>query len=110
MIKLIAIGNLGSDAEVKNVNGAEFISFRVADNRSFVGEDGITRTSTTWLSCSMDGSRKNIVPYLKKGQKVYIEGYPSVRIANNNTGGQGAYINVYVANVEFCSSQNSNNQ
>lgn len=103
MIKLVAIGNLGSDAEIKNVNGAEFISFRVADNRSFVDVDGITKTSTTWLSCSMDISRKNIVPYLKKGQKLYIEGYPSVRLSNNGAGGQAAYINVYVNNVEFCS-------
>lgn len=105
MIKLVAIGNLGNNAEIKNVNGAEFISFRLADNRRYVDVDGQQRTVTTWMSCSMDAGRKGIVPYLTAGQKVYIEGYPTVRINNNSQGDKAAYINVHVTNIEFCSSQ-----
>ena len=105
MIKLFAIGNLGADAELKNINGAEFISFRIADNRSFIGSDGLQRQSTTWLSCSMDAERKKLVEYLKKGQKVYIEGFPTVRAGRNQEGQDTAYMNVYVHNLEFCSAK-----
>lgn len=105
MIKLLAIGNIGDDAELKSVNGAEFISFRVADNRKYIGDDGLQRTNTVWLSCSMDANRKAILQYLKKGTKVFIEGYPSVRASLNRMGETQSYINVYVNNVEFCSSQ-----
>ena len=30
MLKLVIIGNLGADAELRNANGAQFLSFRVA--------------------------------------------------------------------------------
>lgn len=103
MLKIQAIGHIGDDARIKNVNGAEFISFRIADNRSFKGDDGITRTTTTWISCTMDIARKGIVEYLTKGQRIYIEGYPTVRYSTNQQGEPQAYLNVYVNNVEFCS-------
>ena len=55
MQKLIVIGNLGVDAEVKNANGKEFISFKVADTSRFTDQKGTVSETTTWINCAMSG-------------------------------------------------------
>lgn len=79
MIKLQVIGNLGADARVINTNGNEFVSFRVAHTESFTA-DGIKESRTIWVDVAMNGNGGNLLKYLKKGAKVFVDGYPSFRI------------------------------
>lgn len=79
MHKIVLIGNIGRDAETKSVNGHVAISFSVAVTEQFAkqGEE----KATIWYSCTLwrkEGAT-GIAQWLKKGQKVYIEGTPSVR-------------------------------
>ena len=83
MIKLSIIGNLGADAEVKNHNGKEFVSFRVAHTDRFT-QDGQTKETTTWVSCILNGNGGNLLPYLKKGTKVFCHGDFSIRLYRYN--------------------------
>jgi single-strand DNA-binding protein len=72
MQKTVIIGNLGQDAQVKTTQqGAQYLAFSVA-----VSEKRNQQEVTTWFSCSGWGERflGAIVPHLKKGTKVYIEG------------------------------------
>ena len=81
MQKLICIGNLGADAEVKVINGSEFTTFKVADTNKWKNQEtGETKETTTWISCIKDGKSENLLPYLKKGVKVYVEGRPQYRV------------------------------
>ena len=66
MLKLVIIGNLGADAEIKNENGNRFLSFRVADTIMLKPKQ---EQITTWVSCSKNSNFDNLVPYLKKGYK-----------------------------------------
>lgn len=79
MLKSIVIGNLGADAEVKNNNGREFYTFRVAHTETFTQTDGTETRQTIWVDC-IGSNFKNVVPYLKKGQQVYVEGNVSLRV------------------------------
>lgn len=89
MIKLQAIGYLGTDAEVKNINGAYVISFRMAHTERFRDSSGTLRENTTWIQCDMwrrSIEATNVAQYLRKGKLVYVEGRPSVRGYINQVG------------------------
>ena len=73
------IGYLGADAECKNSNGKEFTTFRIADSNKWTDSNGIEHEETTWIDCIINGSPK-VLPYLKKGQLVYVMGSQSLRV------------------------------
>lgn len=80
MFKISVIGNLGSDAEIKNDNGRTFVQFSVADTRRFAKADGTKEEVTNWISCFMRQADAEVVKYLKKGTKVWVSGYGDLRI------------------------------
>lgn len=79
MLQCSVIGHLGGDAELKNANGKEFITFRVADTSRWTDEAGVVHETTTWVDCVISGS-SNLLPYLKKGQQVFCAGNVSLRV------------------------------
>jgi single-strand DNA-binding protein len=104
MQKLIVIGNLGVDAEVKNANGKEFISFKVADTSKFTDQKGNVSETTTWINCAMTGDKDTKVwPFLKKGVKVYVEGRPSYRLySSEKQRCMLVSVDLHVTSVELC--------
>lgn len=79
MLQIMCIGHLGGDAEVKNVNGKEFTTFRVAHTNKWTGDDGITHEEVTWVDCVMQG-KPNVLQYLKRGQQIFCSGTMSLRV------------------------------
>lgn len=79
MLQTICIGHLGSDAECKSSNGREFSTFRVAHSNRWTDDAGQVHEETIWVDCIMQG-KPNVLPYLKKGQQVYIAGSASLRV------------------------------
>lgn len=104
MQKLIVIGNLGVDAEVKNANGKEFISFKVADTSKFTDQKGNVSETTTWINCAMTGDKDTkVLPFLKKGVKVYVEGRPSYRLySSEKQRCMLVSVDLHVTSVELC--------
>lgn len=104
MQKLIVIGNLGVDAEVKNANGKEFISFKVADTSKFTDQKGNVSETTTWVNCAMTGDKDTkVLPFLKKGVKVYVEGRPSYRLySSEKQRCMLVSVDLHVTSVELC--------
>lgn len=76
----IICGNLGADAEYKCESGHEFVKFNVADSRRWTDAEGKEHDETTWVSCILNGKAENLMPYLKKGQKVLCMGTSSTRV------------------------------
>lgn len=80
MLKGILVGNLGSDAEVKNQNGNQFVAFKVADSRKFTDASGKEHEDTVWVSCTLNGDGGKITQFLKKGAKVVCIGRESFNV------------------------------
>lgn len=74
MLKIEVVGNLGADAEVKEANGTKFLTFRVAHTAKKKQSDGQEIDSTTWVDCTFNNLDSGIIPYLKKGVKVFVRG------------------------------------
>lgn len=104
MLQLQIIGNLGADAEVRNTNGAQFLTFRVAHTNRYTDRNtGEVRESTTWVSCTMNGDGGNLRQYLKQGTKVYVYGDVSTRLyVSSKDGTQHAGIDCRVRQLELC--------
>lgn len=73
--KVILIGNLGSDPEVRHLSsGSSVANFNIATSESFT-KNGEKITQTEWHRIELwDGLAKIAEQYLKKGNSVYIEG------------------------------------
>lgn len=104
MLKLVIIGNLGADAELRNANGAQFLSFRVAHSDRWTDRNtGEVHDNTTWVSCTLNGDGGNLRQYLKQGAKVFVYGDVSTRIyVSSKDGKQYAGIDCRVRQLELC--------
>lgn len=74
--KVILIGNLGKDPEVRSTTtGQRVANFSLATSRSWTGQDGQRQEKTEWHSIVVWGKLAEICEkYLQKGKQVYIEG------------------------------------
>lgn len=75
--KVILIGNLGKDPEVRHLeNGAVVANFSIATSETYTDKTtGERRENTDWHDIvAWRGLAEIAEKYLRKGQKVYIEG------------------------------------
>jgi single-strand DNA-binding protein len=87
--KVILIGNLGNDPEIRNTNdGREIANFSLATSESWKDKvTGEKKEKTEWhrIVCFNEGLVKIIKEYVKKGTKLYIEGQLQTRKWLDNT-------------------------
>jgi len=103
MIRLTAIGNLGRDSVTNEVNGRHVINFSIAHTERFKDQE-----KTIWVECAYWTEKLGIVPYLKKGTTVYVEGTPDIRTYQTNDGRQGASLTLRVLSVQLVGGRNTN--
>ena len=74
--KVILIGNLGSDPEIRSVTGGDRVAnFSLATSRQWNDASGSKQEKTEWHRCVAWKQLADIVEkYVKKGDKLYIEG------------------------------------
>lgn len=103
MLSIEIIGNLGNDAEVKNINGKDVVAFNVAHSEKYNGQE-----TTTWVSCLWYGNGGNLVQYLKKGTKVFARGRLSVTTYQNRDNRWVAGVNMTVTEIQLCGGKTDN--
>ena len=78
--KVMLIGNLGSDPEVRATPGGNRVAqFSLATSRTWNDQSGVRQEKTEWHRCvvwnTKGSSLADIVErYVKKGDKIYVEG------------------------------------
>ena len=80
MLKVELIGNLGADAEVKNSQGYQFVTMRIAHTDKWKSQDGQTHETTIWVDATMNDTESKVIPYLRQGVKVFVRGNASLRV------------------------------
>jgi single-strand DNA-binding protein len=91
--KVILIGNLGRDPEMRSTQGGQPIaSFSVATSRKFKDRDGNRQEQTEWHNIVCFGRQAEIAgQYLTKGKKVYVEGRLQTRSWDDKETGKKQY-------------------
>ncbi len=78
--KVMLIGNLGSDPEVRSTTGGNRVaSFSIATSRSWNSPSGEKQEKTEWHRCVVwntkgSGLADVVEKYCKKGDRIYVEG------------------------------------
>lgn len=112
MIKMEIIGNLGADAQLQVNNGNKFVSFRIANTDTWTDKrTGEIFKATQWVSCSLNGDGGNLLPYLRKGAKVFVRGNAQiVTYSSPKTHQIEAGVNLFVREIELCGGSKEENQ
>jgi single-strand DNA-binding protein len=98
--KVILIGNLGKDPEVKYTpQGTPVAKFSLATNERYKDKEGQWQDRTEWHNIVLWQRLAEIAgEYLKKGSKVYIEGRLQTHSWDDKQSGQKKYMTEIIGN------------
>ena len=107
MNKIIIIGNLGRDPEMRySTSGNPMTSFSVASNHRYTTAAGEQREETEWFNCTAFGRLADTCnQYLSRGQQVYVEGRLRSRQYDRRDGTPGFSLDVTVTDIQMLGSQ-----
>lgn len=71
--KIILIGTMGKDAEVRQVGDNKVAQFSLATSKKYKDQSGQLKEDTQWHNIVLWGN-EGVYPYLIKGQLLYVEG------------------------------------
>lgn len=97
MIKIIATGNIGKDAELKQIGGNNYACFSIAITEKVKGE-----SRTTWVDVVKYDKDGKLTPYLKKGVRLQVIGKPTTSGYTNKNDDIVSTLTIWVMNeLEF---------
>jgi len=101
--KVILIGNLGADPEIRYTqNGTPVANFNVATSETWRGQDGNKEEHTEWHKIVVWRKLAEVCgEYLNKGSKVYIEGKIRTRKWQDKDGNDRYTTEIEARDVQF---------
>jgi single-strand DNA-binding protein len=103
--KVILIGNLGKDPEVRYTPGGQAVAnFNIATNENWTDKQGQKQERTEWHRIVVWGKTAELCgEYLSKGRQVYIEGRLQTREWQNKEGAKQYTTEIVANQVVFLS-------
>lgn len=96
------IGRLGADAEKKEVNGKQLVSFNIAENQKKTDKGtGEVSEISVWYNCSMFLNSEKIISHLKKGHRVHVYGQVSFEDYKDKSGVIKHGKNIWVSDLQL---------
>src|SRR4051794_24164269 len=101
--KVILIGNLGADPEVRFTQGGQAVAnFRIATSESWKDKNGQPQERTEWHRIVVWGKLAELCgEYLKKGRQAFIEGRLQTREWTDKEGKKNYTTEIVANNVQF---------
>jgi single-strand DNA-binding protein len=101
--KVIAIGNLGKDPEVRYTpNGQAVANFNIAVSESWMDKQGQRQERTEWMRIVTFGKTAELCgEYLSKGRQCYVEGRMQTREWNDKDGNKRFTTEVVAQTIQF---------
>ena len=105
--KVILIGNLGQDPEVKYLEGDKVVAnLRLATTESYRNRAGERVENTEWHDLELwDGLAKIAEQYLKKGNQIYVEGKIKTDTWQDEQGNNRRRVRIRVLNLTMLGSR-----
>lgn len=102
MIQTTITGNIGRDAKiVEQQNGNAFCAFTVAVDDSYTNKENTKVERTIWVECIINDTKKGIIPFLKKGSKILVQGKPVAGVYADKDGKPQAKLTLNVTYSEL---------
>lgn len=106
MFKGEVIGRLGGDAIAQEYQGREYVSFNLAYKTNKRDEYGQWQQQSEWVQVSWKGNGGRLLPYLKKGAKVFVRGELKPQRYKNAYGELQISLKVIASEVILCGVRN----
>lgn len=108
MINVNFVGRLGTDAEVREYNGKQFLHIRVAvDEYNFSTKE----RTTQWIGVSSNSQNLvNLAPHLKKGSSILVNGSGKLRTYLDKNSMTVPTMEVFADRIEFVNSPQKEQQ
>lgn len=109
--RVTLIGRLTKDVELRSTqSGTSVASFSIANNKSY-SSNGEKKEEVSYFNCTAWGKAGEIInQYMKKGDRIGIDGRLQQRSWQNKEGNKQYSIEVVVDNFQFLSSPKSTDQ
>ena len=103
MNKIIVIGNLGRDPEMRYLpSGQSVTNFSIASNRRYTTANGEQREETEWFNVSAFGRlAETCNQYLTRGQQVYVEGRLRSRTYQDRNGETRVSLDINLTDMQM---------
>ncbi|MBN8824777.1 MULTISPECIES: single-stranded DNA-binding protein [unclassified Spirosoma] len=107
--KMIIIGNLGADPEVRYLDGGAVVAtFNVATTEKFTNRNGEKVEQTEWFRIELWNEQAKVAEkYLKKGNSVYVEGRLRTEAWTDKEGKERTSLRVRANTMQLLGSPNS---
>lgn len=106
MKQIQIIGNIGRDASLYSGNGNEFVSFSVGVSERWKDNNGQPVERTDWFSVIT--KQKALLPHLKKGGKVFVQGKLTAKPYRHEQSGQYTVdMSINASGIELLSAANN---
>ena len=96
MIKIMMIGCVGNDAELKEIKERQYVCFDLAHSEKIRGEK-----KTTWIRVRKLDPDGQLCQWIKKGKPMYVEGRPVAGAYINKDGNPTADLTIWADRIEF---------
>ena len=104
--KVILIGNMGADPELKQAGSTAVCNISLATSSFSKDEE-----KTEWHRVTLwDKTAENVAKYMKKGSKLYVEGRLQTRSYEDNDGNTRYTTEVVAERVQFLDSKPADEQ
>ncbi len=109
--KVILVGNLGKDPEVRNLeSGSKVASFPLATTEFYKDRDGNRAEQTEWHNINLWNQLGDLAEkYLKKGDKIYLEGRIKTRTYEDKDGNKKYFTEIVGNQMTFLGSPQKSN-
>lgn len=100
--RVILLGNLGNDPEVKSFDdGNKIVRFPLATNETYKNRNGEKVSNTEWhtIIVRRQGLAEVVEKYLKKGNQIYLEGKLKTRKWQDKDGNNRYSTEVHMDNM-----------
>jgi len=102
MNKVILMGNLGSNPELRQTEKSSVVNFNMATTEKWKDKDGAKQEHTEWHRIVVWGANaKHCAEYLQKGSRCLVEGKMKTRKWQDKKGEDRYTTEVVANNVEF---------
>lgn len=104
--KVILIGNLGSDPEMRYTPGGQAVAqFNIATTDVWIDKSNVKQEKTEWHRIVVWGKlAEHCKEYLSKGRQVYIEGRIQTRTFDDKNGQKRTITEIVAQTVKFIGS------
>ena len=109
--KVLLLGQVGRDPEVKEIGGAKYATFSLATSESYKDKNGERQTNTEWHTIVCWRNTAEIVEkYVTKGMQLFIEGKLRTRSWDDSEGKKRYVTEIMADNVQFVGKRESSEQ